>query len=103
MFEAVSHIQDRVTLDITFQYAHHVNKVGKIVTFYQLQGVSYNFVAVQDSNKKDEDTTFDKNGDKKRYCHFKHLLTLKEKEKVDQFEAQLKNEAYYKIKVPRVS
>ena len=68
------------------------------MVFNQLQGVSYNFVPVQDTSKRDEDIIFDKNDNYNRYCHFKHLIILRKQKKVDKSEAQFNNEAK-KIKI----
>ena len=45
------HLQDADSIDLTCQYVPHIDKTGTIAAFYQLTGVSYNFVAVQTNTK----------------------------------------------------
>ena len=50
------------TLHKTSQYIPHVDKLGLITVFYKVQGISYNFVAVQDIKSKDNAVTFNTSG-----------------------------------------
>ena len=60
LFQAAScHVQDVKTNQTTSQYLPHTDKAGLITAFYQVQGVSYNFVAVQDTASEPQFETDD--------------------------------------------
>ena len=74
------------TLAKTSQYIPHIDKIGKITAFYQVQGISYNFVAVQAIKSKDNAVKFETNDDYKRYKHYKEQLDDEERKKINKFE-----------------
>ena len=87
LFQAASfHIQDMETVGSISQYIPHVDKVGLITAFYQVQGISYNFVAVQDITSKDKEVKFKSDDDYARYEHYKMQLDGNEKKTIDEFE-----------------
>ena len=77
------------TLAKTSQYIPHIDKIGKITAFYQVQGISYNFVAVQDVKSKDNKVKFETSDDYKRYRHYKEQLDEKERGKLNAFEEDI--------------
>ena len=77
------------TLNKTSQYIPHVDKLGFITAFYQVQGISYNFVAVQDVKSKDNEVKFETSDDYKRYRHYKEQLDEKERGKLNAFEEDI--------------
>ena len=90
LFQAASfHIQDMETVGSISQYIPHVDKVGLITAFYQVQGISYNFVAVQDIKIKDNEVKFQTSDDYSRYKHYKEQLDEKEKRKLNAFEENI--------------
>ena len=71
----------------TSQYVPHTDKAGLITAFYQVQGISYNFVAVQDPASEVQFETDD--DDYIRYEHYKEQLNKKERKKIIEFEKDI--------------
>ena len=94
------------TLNKTSQYIPHVDKLGFITAFYQVQGISYNFVAVQDITSKDKEVKFQSDDDYARYVHYKMHLDENEKTTIDAFEQDMfkfgKNKKITKIVVKQL-
>ena len=68
LFQLASyHIQGWSTIDYVHQFLIHREKAGKITTFYQIYGVSFNFIAVQDKGLTDVE--FDTKNNKHKKAH----------------------------------
>ena len=77
------------TLQTTSRYIPHIDKLGRITAFYQVQRVSYNFVAVQDLPSKDNAVKFKMDNDYIRYMNYKEQLDEKENKKINVFEQEM--------------
>ena len=106
LFQAASccHVQDVETDLTTSQCVPHTDKAGLITAIYQVQGISYNFVAVQDPASEVQFETDD--DDYIRYEHYKEQLNKKERKKIIEFEKDIfkagKEKAYTKIIVKQL-
>ena len=77
------------TLKTTSRYIPHIDKLGHVTAFYQVQGVSYNFVAVQDLQCNDDRVKFKMDDDYTRYMNYKEQLDKKEQNKISAFEQEM--------------
>ena len=88
LFQAAScHVQDVENNQTASQYLPHTDKTGLITAFYQVQGISYNFVAVEGAASEPQFETDD--DDYKEYEHYKKQLNEKERKKINKFEKDM--------------
>ena len=77
-------MQDPSTIDYVSQYPTHRDKAGKITAFYQTQGWSFNFVAVQHRSLKAPEFVNDPGY--QQYLLFKLNSGIRDRRQMEKFE-----------------
>ena len=90
---AAFHMQDSDTMEYVNQYPIHRDKTGRITAFYQVEGWSFNFFAVQ--HKSLQESKFLEDDGYQYYQIFKHQHMADEQlmKKLDRFEKNILRES----------